>query len=121
MAGSITYGIASAHALAAGQFSLPERFFVSPLADPHARKSVPSLSFLIQHNSPPSLTSPNGQLTRIVFDLGLRRDVSLYSPQIRKHLETRQLMTTFPSVVESLSAGELAPDDIDYAILSHVH
>jgi glyoxylase-like metal-dependent hydrolase (beta-lactamase superfamily II) len=56
-----------------------------------------------------------------MFDLGIRRDVSLYSPQIQKHLETRQPMTTSPCVVESLSAGGLTPDDIDYVILSHVH
>jgi glyoxylase-like metal-dependent hydrolase (beta-lactamase superfamily II) len=114
-------GIVSVHALAAGQFNLPERFFVSPLADPNARKTVPSLSFLIQHQTPPSPLSPDGQLTRIVFDLGLRRDISKYSPQIQKHLETRQPMTTSPCVVESLSAGGLNPDDIDYVILSHVH
>ena len=120
MTGSTRCGIVSVHALAAGQFSLPERFFVSPLADPNARKTVPSLSFLIQHQSPSS-TSPGGQLTRIVFDLGLRRDVWKYSPQIRKHLETRQPMTTSPCVVESLSIGGLNPDDIDYIILSHVH
>lgn len=118
---STSYGIVSVYALTAGQFSLPERFIVSPLADPNARKTVPSLSFLIQHQSPPPPTSPNGQLIRIVFDLGLRRDVSLYSPQIRKHLETRQPMTTSPCIVESLSAGGLAPDDIEYIILSHVH
>ena len=121
MTRSTQCGIVSVHALAAGQFSLPERFFVSPLADLNARKTVPSLSFLIQHQSSPSATSPNGQLTRIVFDLGLRRDVSKYSPQIRKHLETRQPMTASPCVVESLSAGGLNPDDIDYVILSHVH
>jgi glyoxylase-like metal-dependent hydrolase (beta-lactamase superfamily II) len=121
MTGYTQCGIVSVHALAAGQFSLPERFFVSPLADPNARKTVPSLSFLIQHQSPPSPTSPNSQLTRVVFDLGLRRDVSKYSPQIRKHLETRQPMTESPCVVESLSAGGLTPDEIDYVILSHVH
>jgi glyoxylase-like metal-dependent hydrolase (beta-lactamase superfamily II) len=121
MTGSTQRGVVSVHALAAGQFSLPERFFVSPLADSSTRKTVPSLSFLIQHQSSPSPTSPNGQLTRIVFDLGLRHDVSKYSPQIQKHLETRQPMNTYPCVVKSLTAGGLSPDDIDYVILSHVH
>jgi glyoxylase-like metal-dependent hydrolase (beta-lactamase superfamily II) len=121
MARCTSYGIVSVHALAAGKFDLPERCFVSPLEDPKARKTVPSLSFLIQHQSATSTTSLDGELTRIVFDLGIRRDVSLYSPQIRKHLETRQPMRTSPCVVESLSAGGLAPDDIDYVILSHVH
>jgi len=121
MMGPTERGIVSVHALAAGQFMLPERFFVSPLANPNARKTVPSLSFLIQHHSPPSPASTNGQLTRILFDLGLRRDVSKYSPPIQKHIETRQPMATAPCVVESLSAGGLTPDEIDYVILSHVH
>ena len=60
------------------------------------------------------------QTTRIVFDLGLRRDVKRYSSPIQKHVETRQPMTTLPDVTASLAAGGLTPDDIDYIIYSHV-
>jgi glyoxylase-like metal-dependent hydrolase (beta-lactamase superfamily II) len=114
-------GTVTVHALDAGIFTLPERFFVFPLDDSNARKTVPSLSFLIEHRTPPTSTSLRGHVTRVVFDLGLRRDTTKYSPPIRKHLETRQPMTTSPCVVQSLAAGGLRPEDIDYVILSHVH
>src|SRR5271156_813131 len=102
-------------ALAAGSLTLPERFFVTPFS-PSVRRTVPSLSFLIQHTSPATQ-----KITRIVFDLGLRRNISTYSSPIRKHCATRQPMTTAPDVVASLAEGGLTPADIDYVILSHVH
>ncbi|KAH6713445.1 AhpD-like protein [Leptodontidium sp. MPI-SDFR-AT-0119] len=103
------------HALSAGHFSLPEYQFVHP-ASQTARNTVPSLAFLIQHQD-----VSTGKKTRIVFDLGLRRDINRYSEPIRKHTESRQPMSTDPDVVKSLAAGNLTPDDIDYVILSHVH
>ncbi|KAF5714320.1 metallo-hydrolase oxidoreductase [Fusarium mundagurra] len=103
------------HALSAGHFTLPEYQFISPCED-GARKMVPSLCFLIQHQSPVT-----NKTTRIVFDLGLRRDVNRYAEPIRKHTETRQPMTTDPDVVKSLKRGGLTPDDIDYVMYSHVH
>lgn len=109
------HGTVSVHALSAGTFSLPERFFVTPLEDENARKIVPSLSFLIQH------TTPDKNITRLVFDLGLRRDVTLYSPAIQNHVLSRQPMITTPDVVTSLAKGGLTPDDIDYVVISHVH
>lgn len=102
------------HALSAGRLTLPEKFFVHPASE-DARRTVPSLAFLVQHRNPVS-----GKLTRIVFDLGLRRDVQRYSEPIRRHVATRQPLTTDPDVVKSLAAGGLGPDDIDYVIYSHV-
>lgn len=106
--------IVSVHALDCGHFSLPEYQFVHPVSR-EARKTVPSLGFLIQHHNVDS-----GEVTRIVFDLGLRRDIKRYAPPIQKHVETRQPMTTDPDVVKSLAKGGLTPDDIDYVIYSHV-
>ncbi|KAI0415074.1 beta-lactamase-like protein [Xylaria grammica] len=103
------------HALSAGHFTLPEEQFVQP-ATPGARKTVPSLSFLIQHRDPAT-----GDVTRIVFDLGLRRVVERYSEPIQRHLATRQPLTTDPDVVKSLEAGGLMPNDIDFVLYSHVH
>lgn len=102
------------HALSGGRFTLPETQFVSP-ASSTARKTVPSLCFLIQHASPAT-----GKTTRIVFDLGVRRDTSRYSEPIRRHIVTRQPLTTDPDVVKSLKLGGLTPDDVDYVIYSHV-
>ncbi|KAI0535165.1 beta-lactamase-like protein [Xylaria digitata] len=103
------------YALSAGHFTLPEEQFVQP-ASPGARKTVPSLSFLIQHRN-----SSTGDVTRIVFDLGLRRVVERYSEPIQRHLATRQPLTTDPNVVESLRVGGLTPNDIDFVLYSHVH
>lgn len=109
-------GSVSIHALSAGYLTLPERFFVTPLDDPLARSTVPSLSFLIQHRS-----SSSAKPTRIVFDLGIRRDVSLYEAPLYKHAMTRAPVSGMPDVVTSLASGGLAPDDIDFVVLSHVH
>lgn len=102
------------HALEAGRLTLPERFFVHPSVET-ARRTVPSLSFLIQHND----KSEKGT-TRIIFDLGLRRQVTRYPEAIQRHITTRQPLTTEPNVVASLAAGGLKPSDIDYVIYSHV-
>jgi len=104
----------SVHALSAGHFTLPEYQFVHPVSR-DARKTVPSLAFLIQHEN-----HQTGKKTQIVFDLGLRRDIKRYAPPIQKHVETRQPMTTLPDVVESLARGGLRPSDIDYVLYSHV-
>ena len=104
----------SVHALSAGHFTLPEYQFVHPVSR-DARKTVPSLAFLIQHRN-----DQTGKTTRIVFDLGLRRDIARYAPPIQKHVETRQPMTTLPDVVQSLGRGGLTPSDIDYVLYSHV-
>jgi hypothetical protein len=102
------------HALSAGHFTLPEEQFVQP-ASPGARKTVPSLSFLVQHRDPTS-----GNVTRIVFDLGLRGVIERYSEPIQRHVATRQPLTTNPDVVKSLKEGGLTPDDIDFVFYSHV-
>lgn len=105
---------ASVHALSTGHLTLPERFFITP-ADEEAKKTVPSLSFLIQHKSADYKT------TRLVLDLGMRRDLSLLPEKLQKHLATRGPVSTEPDAVASLAKGGLKPDDIDYIIFSHVH
>ncbi|KAH8667993.1 beta-lactamase-like protein [Tricladium varicosporioides] len=103
------------HALSAGYLTLPEHLFVQPSTEGN-RNTVPSLSFLIQHTS-----TKTQKHTRVVFDLGLRRDLSKYPSGLQAHLKTRQPLTTSPDVAESLRIGGLSPDDIDFVILSHVH
>ncbi|KUJ11214.1 Metallo-hydrolase/oxidoreductase [Mollisia scopiformis] len=103
------------HVLSAGHLTLPERHFVHPASE-EARSTVPSLAFLIQHEN-----IETGRKTRIVFDLGLRRDLERYSEPIQQHAATRQPISTDPDVVKSLKAGGLTPDDIDFVIYSHVH
>ena len=102
------------YALQAGHLTLPERFFVHPASDT-ARKTVPSLSFLIQHQN-----IETNKTTRIVIDLGLRRNVERYPEPIQKHISTRQPLSTDPDVTQSLAAGGFTPDDIDFVIYTHV-
>jgi len=99
------------HALAAGWFTMPERFFVHPLEDTEARNSVPFLPFLIQHVAPDTETT-----TRLVFYLGLRRNIEHYNDQILAHVATRKPLSTLPDVTESLAKGGLAPANIDAVI-----
>lgn len=104
----------SVHVLSCGHFTLPEYQFVHPVSR-YARKSVPSLAFLIQHRQ-----ASTGTTVRVVFDLGLRKHITGYATPIQKHIETRQPLTTDPDVTKSLAKGGLKPAEIDYVIYSHV-
>lgn len=101
-------------ALSGGHFTIPEEQFVSPCVH-GARTTVPSLCFLVQH-----VNEATGTTTRIIFDLGVRRDLSRYSEPIRRHTETRKPITTTPDVVQSLRKAGLTPESIGYVIYSHV-
>ncbi|KAI1420046.1 hypothetical protein F5Y12DRAFT_164263 [Xylaria sp. FL1777] len=116
-------------ALEAGHITLPEYLFVTG-ADPEVRTTVPSLSFLIQHPSAPA--SRSGNVTNIVFDLGVKRDLSGYAIAQQPHIAQRQPIITNPDCSSSLRKGgrneeeedgELlnAETDVDFVILSHVH
>lgn len=107
-------------ALEGGHLTLPERLFVTD-ADPEKRSTVPSLSFLIHHQSN---KSPNNdsESTKIVFDLGVKRDLNGYMPAMQTHIANRQPILTSPDVADCLRQGHLDPArDIDYVIMSHVH
>ncbi|KAI0439703.1 hypothetical protein F4803DRAFT_26567 [Xylaria telfairii] len=115
-------------ALDAGHITLPDYLFVTG-ADPDVRTTVPSLSFLIQHpSSPPSRT---GNVTNLVFDLGVKRDLSGYTIAQQLHVAERRPIITDPDCGASIRKGAsnggerkelLDPEkDIDFVILSHVH
>lgn len=108
----------SVSALQGGHLTLPEHLFISD-ADPEKRTTVPSLSFLLQHPSP----GANGlSTTNLVFDLGLKRDLSGYAPAQQAHIRQRQPTILSPDVGESLRIGGANPaKDVDYVMLSHVH
>jgi len=100
--------------LDAGQVQASEEMFVSDPEKGHKRQ-LPALSFLLQHSD---------SKTNILFDLGIKKDVSQYAPA------TRAMIDRFfrpcgadPDVVRSLQESEakLAPTDITHVILSHVH
>ncbi|KAL2419662.1 hypothetical protein ABEF95_000926 [Exophiala dermatitidis] len=103
-------------ALNGGFVTLPERLFVTD-ADPEKADTVPSLCFLIEH--PVAGTS---KYEKIVFDLGIKRDLTAYAKGMQGHIAKRQPIYTSPDTKESLERGGLdVAKDIDYVILSHIH
>jgi glyoxylase-like metal-dependent hydrolase (beta-lactamase superfamily II) len=107
-------------ALDAGHLTLPESLFVTD-ADPAKRATVPSLAFLIQHpSSPPN--RPSSETTNLVFDLGIKRDLTGYAPSQQAHIANRQPVITDPDCAASLRKGNLDPSkEVDVVLLSHVH
>ena len=103
-------------ALNGGFVTLPESLFVTE-ADPEKADTVPSMCFLIEHRVPDSTKTE-----KVVFDLGIKRDLSAYAPGMQAHIARRQPIITTPDTRESLAKGGLdAASDIDYVVLSHVH
>lgn len=103
-------------ALEGGILTLPEKLFVTD-ADPDKRATVPSLAFLIQHPS-----GQDGKITKFVFDLGLKRDLTKYMPAMQTHISNRRPVEAKPDVADSLRKGGLDPaNDIDHVMVSHVH
>lgn len=103
-------------ALDAGHLTLPEHLFVTQ-AEPGKRTTVPSLSFLIQR----PVSSAKG-LSRLVFDLGVKRDLAGYADAQQYHITQRQPTISSPDCADSLRAGGLdSVTDIDNVIISHVH
>ncbi|KAH8595656.1 beta-lactamase-like protein [Bisporella sp. PMI_857] len=111
----------SVSALAGGFITLPEKFFVYP-SEPEAKKTVPSLAFLITHPGFKEVKTQQKSPVRLMFDLGLRSRSQDYTLQQQKHLENREPFTLGPSIAVKLSEGGLsAATDIDIVLLSHVH
>ncbi|RFU27557.1 hypothetical protein B7463_g8773, partial [Scytalidium lignicola] len=73
---------------------------------------MPSLSFLIQHPT-------TG--TNLIFDLSIRKDLTKYHTGLQKHIQTRHPLSSENDVKSALMLGNLACEDVDYVIVSHVH
>ncbi|CVK96636.1 uncharacterized protein FMAN_10966 [Fusarium mangiferae] len=102
-------------ALQGGTFTLPKKFFVSGATNEEFTR-VPSLSFLLTQTR-----GADRRHKRTLFDLGLRRDISTYTPEIQDHLKERLPIQTTPDVLHILTDSGLKANDIDQVILSHVH
>jgi len=108
-------------ALTGGFITLGDRFFVAP-ADPEAKRTVPSLCFLVTHPNPPNATfGTKRKPLRMLFDLGLRSSKERYPTALQRHIEGRAPFTLEPGVIEQLGKGGLTVSDIDVVMLSHVH
>ncbi|KAK3720369.1 hypothetical protein LTR37_003780 [Vermiconidia calcicola] len=75
------------------------------------------MCFLIQH---PKQGSDRPE--RIVFDLGIKRDMSQYADGMQDHLSKRQPIINLPDTKASLENGGLdSTKDVDFVMLSHTH
>ncbi|KAK4631306.1 Cytochrome P450 monooxygenase mpaDE [Fulvia fulva] len=103
-----------------GSITLADNFFVHP-ATPGAKRTVPSLTFLVKH---PGTSLYGGNATEpfhMMFDLGLRKAQNRYPENLQKHIDGRAPFKLEPGVAAQLEAGGLSPGEIDLVILSHVH
>jgi glyoxylase-like metal-dependent hydrolase (beta-lactamase superfamily II) len=57
----------------------------------------------------------------MLFDLGIKRNISGYRTAQQDHIAQRQPVILSPDARESLIAGGMQPEDIDIVVLSHVH
>lgn len=107
-------------ALKGGSLTLGDRHFVAP-ADADAKRTVPSLCFLITHPNPPktAFTAKRGPL-RLMFDLGFRSRKERYKEVMQRHIETRAPYSFEPGLLQQLEQGGLSPNDVDVVMLSHV-
>ena len=98
--------------LPAGIIHLPLWMFVEG-ADKGEVQPCPSMSWLLHH--PPSGTN-------IVFDLGLPKDISSFTPAVQERLRTVITIKVEKDVFDGLAAVGVDPaKDIDTVILSHLH
>lgn len=95
-------------------------FFVHP-ADADAKRTVPSLAFLIIHPGTTTFNSSGTKPFHLMFDLGLRKSQTRYPEVLQKHINGRAPFRLEPGVAVQLKEGGLDPGDVDLVILSHVH
>ncbi|KAK4553992.1 hypothetical protein LTR86_008833 [Recurvomyces mirabilis] len=107
--------------MAGGFITLADKFFVSP-SDPDAKRTVPSLTFLVTHPGSKIYGANSGRLFRLMFDLGLRKAKEAYPEVLQKHIDGRAPHHLPPGVAKQLKDGGVNPaTDVDLVMLSHVH
>ena len=103
-----------------GFITLSDHFFVAP-ADPNAKRTVPSLTFLIKHPGTSAHGADSSKPFYMMFDLGLRKAKERYPEVLQKHLDGRAPFDLAPGVAAQLKEGGLDPNQINLVMLSHVH
>ena len=84
-----------------------KRFMAPDVPGLETFPSSPSLTFLIEH--------PSGK--KLVWDLGIRKDFTNYSPTIAKYLPTTNYkIEVTKSVADILEENGVAPSEIDAVI-----
>ncbi|GJJ15897.1 hypothetical protein Clacol_010175 [Clathrus columnatus] len=99
-------------ALEGGHIDIPVGRFLEG-APKSERNIVPAMAFLLTH-------SKTG--TKLVFDLGLRKNIETFPTVIQKNIRDIMPVRVDQDVSDSLIKGGVNPiSDIPYVILSHLH
>ncbi|GES60374.1 metallo-beta-lactamase superfamily protein [Aspergillus terreus] len=89
-----------------------DRFMVPPVPGLGTFKSFPSFSFLLEHSS--------GR--KLVWDLGIRKDYTKYSPKIASYIPTtKYTLDVEKNVADILEENGIKCDEIEAVIWSHWH
>jgi glyoxylase-like metal-dependent hydrolase (beta-lactamase superfamily II) len=98
--------------LSGGFLHLPMKYFVAG-SDPNDVRRVPSMSWLLEHE-------PTGQ--KVIFDLGIRKDIEKYTPAVFERLQNVIKSEVPKDVFASLTQRHIDPSsDIRAIIFSHLH
>jgi glyoxylase-like metal-dependent hydrolase (beta-lactamase superfamily II) len=106
--------------IAGGFITLAEQFFVAP-ATQDAKRTVPSLTFLVTHPGTSEFGADSSKPFRMMFDIGLRRAKERYPEHLQRHIDGRAPHRLPPGVAAQLKEGGLDPRNVDMVMLSHVH
>ena len=98
--------------IAGGFITLAEQFFVSPAIE-DAKRTVPSLTFLVTHPGTSAFGADPSKPFRLMFDLGLRKAKERYPEHLQRHIDGRAPHRLPPGVAAQLKAGGLDPSDVD--------
>ncbi|KAF1818299.1 putative N-acyl homoserine lactonase AttM [Dissoconium aciculare CBS 342.82] len=95
---------------------VPARLFLTPQIEGTAYSNTPCLCFYIEHKD------VNGKVTRLLFDLGIRKDWKSSPPTVVNAVESMGVtINTKHDVPELLRQHDVEPASIDHIILSHGH
>lgn len=98
--------------LSGGYLHLPMKYFVAG-SDSNDVRRVPSMSWLLEHE-------PTGQ--KVIFDLGIRKDIENYTPAVVERLQSVIKSEVPEDVFTSLAQKHADPQsDIRAVIFSHLH
>lgn len=88
------------------------RFMAPPVPGLETFRSIPSFSFILEHQS--------GR--KVVFDLGIRKDYMNYSPKVAEYIPTTSYnIEVKKNVADVLEEAGIPPTSVEAVIWSHWH
>ncbi|KAF8912594.1 beta-lactamase-like protein [Mucidula mucida] len=116
---SPTAATVSVRAIQTGFVLLPASLFLSPVVQGYETEDLPVFSYLIERDV-------NGKKERLMFDLGLRADITQFPPAFQAELKAVQAMggrMTSPEkdVATQLKEGGIELESVKTVVWSHYH